>query len=124
MAENAPDDQALLELLVKRVDDFETSLGAYYREAAVHRTRLVPLAYEELPGVVWRELPGGPFTSEEVAKMSEAATHDAKQPRQAFTPDAAGKRRAATPAVIAACERWANDRYNRWIEAVRQRQMG
>lgn len=88
-------------------------LGAFYRAAATHRARLVPVPYAALPQVLWT-LPGGAWSEEDRARALAAAGRDAKNPARIFAPDTLEKRREADPALIAACERWAATPYARW----------
>jgi hypothetical protein len=65
------------------------------------------IAYEHLPGAVWDDL--GPHFGLNLdhdirARMADAATLNAKKPATAFVPDAATKRAAASPELIAAVD--------------------
>lgn len=93
-------------------------LGAFFREAAAHRAWLTPLAYPDLPGALPEALP---FDAETRSAMLAAAGRDAKSPGQVFTPDTAGKRAEATPAMRVALERWTAPHYSNWLTTVSSR---
>lgn len=94
------------------------AVGAYYRAATSHRAVLAPMSYSDMPGVVWRELPGPRFSPGDVERMRVAAARDAKEPSQRFTPDAEAKARSASPEVRRACARWTGGAYAAWLDAV------
>jgi hypothetical protein len=98
-----------------REENAAAILGAFFREAAARRAWLTSVAYPDLPGA----LPGAlPFDAETTAVMLAAAGRDSKSPGQAFTPDAARKRAEATPAMLAALERWTTPHFERWTKLV------
>ena len=76
--------------------------------------------YRQLPELVWsRLLPAWSITptDEEVARMSAAASRDAKNPFVPFVPDGAARRTAAPPNVVAAADRWLRPSYERLLAA-------
>ncbi len=91
-------------------------LGAFFRAATGHRAALVPVAYEQLPGFIWESFPGRDFSPDERALLQAAGSRDAKNPGQRFTADSATKRREASPALLAACARWAQPAYQAWLD--------
>lgn len=91
-------------------------LGALFRTAREHRGQLTELDYADLPDAALTAAPGGPFTPDEQTLMLAAAGRDAKAPEQAFVSDVADKRRAASPAILAAIARWTTPHYRRWID--------
>ena len=93
-------------------------LGAFFREAARHRTHLVPVPYSALPDFVWTSFPGLTATDDEIAHLRRASRADAKTPDAEFSPDGAAKRAEASAAVRAACARWADPAYETWSSAV------
>ncbi len=93
-------------------------LGALFREAGRHRAALVPVAYQQLPDLVWEGMPGCTFTHEDRALLQAASARDAKNPGQSFASDVADKRREASPALLSAAARWAEPHYARWLAEV------
>ena len=81
--------------------------------------------YRELPAALFATiLPhfGVAPPEAEADVMRQAAVRDAKAPEQAFAPDGAAKRQAATAAVREICERRLGSVYRR-LEALRERQV-
>ena len=103
-----------------RVDLAAAILGAYYREANMHAAQLLPVAYDELPEVLWRGMLGATLSDDDVATLKDVAARDAKTPTRPFAADGDAKRRAATPSELAACARWTDDAYAMWTDAVRR----
>lgn len=93
-------------------------LGAFFREATRHRADLVPVDYQDLPDFVRERLPGGNFNAVEQAVLQAVPLRNAKEPAEHFTPDAAAKRQAASPAAVAAVQRWTKPHYDRWLAAI------
>jgi hypothetical protein len=93
-------------------------LGSFYREALRHRARLVPAAYERLPGWLWESMPGAAFTPEERALLEAAGGRDAKNPVESFAPDSWAKIGEAGPALREASARWAEPQFGRWLAAL------
>jgi hypothetical protein len=102
------------------VDLAAAILGAYYREAHTHAEQLLPLAYDELPDILWRGMLGATLSDDDVATLKAVAARDAKTPTRPFAADGDAKRRAATPSESAACARWTDDAYAAWTDAVRR----
>lgn len=99
---------------LSREDRAAAILGAFFRQAAHHRADLVPVPYASLPAFVWTSFPGFDPTPDEVAGLKNTARADAKEPSALFTPDGARKRATASPALRAACARWAAPAYEAW----------
>jgi hypothetical protein len=93
-------------------------IGAHFRAAVEHRDVLIPVAYEQLPEIVWKGIPGCSFTDDERASLQKAALFDAKNPDRHFTRDTAAKRGGASPAILASVERWAEPHYARWLSVL------
>lgn len=97
-------------------------LGATYAAAraslgAAH----ILISYPELPAaalVLPRHL-GLPWSAADGAHARRIAQLHAKHPTEYFSDDTAAKRRAATPAILAAAERWAYPAYAALEEARR-----
>lgn len=92
-------------------------LGALFRSASEHRAYLIPVAYPDVAEFVRTRLLAGTVTEEEAHAYHARLTRSAKNPGQSFTPDTDDKRRTASPALIAACARWAEPPYQRWLQA-------
>ncbi len=99
-------------------------VGAIYRAAHRHRDDLVPIAYDQLPALAWRAMPGCAFTEREIDRMRAAAERDAKDPSRAFERDTAEKRRSISSTLSAAHERWSSDPYAAWLAAVAREPRG
>jgi len=90
-------------------------LGAFFRAARAFRDAVIPVGYEQLPRFVWDAMPGCAFDPAEQALLAKAAAGDPKNQDAPFTPDAEEKRRAATPALIAAAQRWCLPAYEAFL---------
>jgi hypothetical protein len=93
-------------------------LRAFYRAARRHRNVLTPVAYADLPTAALNAFPSHSSDQDEETLMLAAAASDAKNPGQRFTPDATTKRRAASPEILAAAEKWTARAYADWLACV------
>jgi hypothetical protein len=82
------------------------------------------LHYRQLPTVAFDMLPhwfGVTWTARDKALLRRTAQFHAKQSTEMFSDDSAAKQRAATPAIRAAAEHWAQAPYDRLLAAHRKR---
>lgn len=103
---------------LSREENAAAILGAFFRAATTHREALISVAYPDLPGALPDALP---FEAADRALMLAAAGRDAKSPGQAFAPDTAAKRAEATPAMLAALERWTTPAFEEWLSQASSR---
>ena len=93
-------------------------LGAFFRAALTHRTRLIPIGYEGLPSAALDQLSALEFTATERDQMIAAALQDAKHPTERFVPDSGRKHEVVTPALRAAFDRWTKQPYEQWLASL------
>lgn len=92
-------------------------IGAFFRAATAARQHLVPLAYEALPGGLTAALPESFFTGDERRDFLSAAAFHSKRPSESFQADGEKKRGGASPVLRAACARYAELEYVKWLSA-------
>ena len=90
-------------------------LGAFFRVATAAGSAFHRIAYDQLPDYVLHALPGVAFAPAEQDLLATAAQRDAKDPTRVFAPDAAHKRRTASPELWAAAERWTLPSYHEFL---------
>ena len=94
------------------------ALGAVFDLAAANLPdpHALLVHYGELPGAIWGRLArhfGMAFSDEEIGRMLDAATVDAKNPKQRFEPDTESKNREATEVVRGLAEQCMEGAYHR-----------
>ncbi len=92
-------------------------LGAIFRAGCEHRAHLVPVAYPEVAEFVRTRLIDAETREMTAEAFRLRLGRSAKRPSGAFIPDTDEKRRMASPALAAACSRWAEPPYRRWLNA-------
>lgn len=93
-------------------------IGAVFHAACEHHEHLTPVAYPEVAEFVRTRMFGAELNSKDAAAFQANLARSAKAPEQSFTPDTVDKRRAASPALAAACASRAEPPYRRWLEAI------
>lgn len=91
-------------------------IGALFGAACERCAQLTPVAYPDVAEFVRARLLDGELTAEAAHAFQARSNRSAKNPGQSFTPDTDDKRRTASPALLAACARWAEPPYRRWLQ--------
>lgn len=104
--------------LLTQAEHAAAVLGALFRAAGEHRDHLTPVAYPGVAEFVRTRLLDHEIKQEEAEAFRARSTRSAKDPGQSFTSDTEDKRRTANTALVAACARWAEPPYLRWLQAI------